>query len=72
MKTMTCAQMGGMCEEKITASTSDEMLSKGMAHLEATHPEMAASVKEMPKEDPKMVAWMEKFQHDWAETPDDN
>ncbi len=70
MKTMTCAQMGGPCEAEITASSSDEMMSKGMEHLESTHPEMAADVKAMPKDDPKMVAWGEKFAQDWAAAPE--
>ena len=70
MKTMTCAQMGGMCEEKVTAATQEEMMGKGMAHLEVAHPEMAASIKSMPKEDPLMVAWSEKFAKDWEATPE--
>ncbi len=70
MKTLTCAQMGGMCDAPITAGSKDEMMTKGMEHLEAVHPEMAATVKEMPKEDPSMVAWEEKFNKEWEETPD--
>jgi predicted small metal-binding protein len=70
MKTMTCAQMGGMCDEKITAATEDEMMKKGMVHLEAAHPEMAANIKAMPADDPKMLAWGEKFKADWAATPE--
>ncbi len=70
MKTMTCAQMGGPCNEAVTAETSDEMMTKGMTHVEAAHPEMAADIKATPMDDPKMVAWSEKFMKDWAETPD--
>ncbi|HWB33785.1 MAG TPA: DUF1059 domain-containing protein [Candidatus Paceibacterota bacterium] len=71
MKTMTCAQMGGMCEEKMSANTPEEMMDKGMQHLEAAHPEMAANVKAMPKDDPKMVEWNNKFMADWAAAPED-
>ena len=70
MKKMTCAQLGGMCDMELTANTSDEMMGVGMKHLEAAHPEMAADIKAMPKDDPKMVAWGEKFMKDWAATPD--
>ena len=70
MKTMSCAQMGGPCEEKITAETPDEMIAKGMVHIEASHPEMAADIKAMPQDDPKMVEWSKKFAEDWAATPD--
>lgn len=71
MKTMTCAQMGGMCETALSAETREEMMEKGMAHLEIAHPEMAETVKNMPKEDPMMVAWVEKFNADWDSTPED-
>lgn len=71
MKTMTCAQMGGMCETALSAETREEMMEKGMAHLEVAHPEMAETVKNMPKEDPMMVAWVEKFNADWDSTPED-
>lgn len=42
MKTLICRDMGGMCDAPITANTSDEMIGKGMVHLEEAHPEMAA------------------------------
>lgn len=66
MKTMTCSQLGGMCEEKVTGNTPDEMMMNGMKHLETAHPEMAATIKAMPPTDPLMVAWNEKFMKDWA------
>lgn len=68
---MTCAQMGGMCETAISADTKEEMMGKGMQHLEAAHPEMAESIRNMPKEDPVMVAWVEKFNSDWDSTSED-
>ena len=70
MKVMTCAQMGGMCDAKITGSTPDEMMANGMQHLEETHPDMAASVKAMPETDPMMIAWSEKFKKDFEAAPE--
>ncbi len=46
-------------------------MSKGMAHMEEVHPEMAADIKAMPHDDPKMVEWNQKFQADWASKPED-
>lgn len=69
MKTMTCAQMGGECDTAIHAETHEEMINKGMAHLDEAHPEMAATIKAMPKDDPAMVAWNEKFTTDFEATP---
>ncbi len=71
MKTLTCAQMGGMCDEKISASTVDEMLANGMRHLEEAHPEMAETVKATPADDPMMVEWREKFDAAWAAAPEE-
>lgn len=41
-----------------------------MAHLEGAHPEMAESVKAMPKDDPKMMEWSAKFDADWKGAPE--
>lgn len=62
---MTCAQMGGPCDAKITGNTPDEMMKNGMMHLEQAHPDMAAKVKAMPKDDPMMTEWNKKFMQDW-------
>lgn len=70
MKTITCKQMGGMCDAPVSGNTRDEVLAAGMQHLEQAHPEMAASVKSMPKDDPALVKWQEEFEKTWSETPD--
>ena len=71
MKTMTCAQMGGMCEEKVSAETEMDMIAAGMAHLEVAHPEMAESIKSLDKNDPMIISWGEKFHADWEATPEE-
>lgn len=63
--------MGGTCDAAISAASKDEMLSKGMAHLDEAHPEMAATVKAMPTDDPMMVEWQQKFDAAWEATPED-
>ncbi len=70
MKMMTCRQMGGTCDAKIVGSTAEEMMMNGMKHLEQVHPEMAADVKAMPKDDPKMVEWSNKFMADFKNAPE--
>ena len=66
---MTCAEMGGPCDAKITSATKEENLAKGMAHLEAAHPEMAATVKAMPKEE--MDKQMGDISAKWEAKPED-
>jgi predicted small metal-binding protein len=70
MKTMTCSQMAGPCDHAMTAATSDDMIKQGMEHMEAAHPTMAADIKMMPQDDPKMVAWYEKFMKDYNSAPE--
>jgi len=62
--------MGGQCDAAIHGATPDEMMKNGMQHLEEAHPQMAADVKAMPPEDPKMKGWNEKFAQDFANAPD--
>lgn len=70
MKTMTCRQMGGMCDTQVHGATEDEMMGNGMRHLEEAHPEMAANIKAMPMDDPKMVEWSQNFHADFAALPE--
>ena len=70
MKTMTCREMGGMCDKEIRGSSMEEMMSNGMKHLEEDHKEMAASVKAMPMTDPLMVEWSKKFKESYDAAPE--
>lgn len=67
---MTCSQMGGMCETAVQGATPEEMIKNGMAHLESAHPEMATSIKSLPKDDPMIVSWSQKFMDSWNATPE--
>ena len=62
--------MGGMCDTPLSAETYDEIMVVGMNHLKVAHPQMAADVEKMPKDDPMMVKWDQDFRKIWAETPD--
>lgn len=64
--------MAGPCDASMSAATSDEMMGKGMEHMREAHPEMAAEIEAMPKDDPKMVAWYDKFMADWTASPETN
>lgn len=69
---MTCMQMGGPCDSKVSGNTPDELMGNGMMHLQTAHPDMAAKIQATPPDDPMMVAWNEKFKADWDATPEDN
>jgi hypothetical protein len=70
MKQMTCAQMGGpaTCDAVITGNSAPEMITNGTAHVMAAHPDVAESMKTMPKE--TMDKWTSEFQAKWDAAPD--
>lgn len=48
MKTMTCRQMGGPCDYKISGQTADEIMAKGEKHLrQMPDPDHITSIKMM-------------------------
>ena len=69
MKTMTCRDMGGPCEAKISAETREEMVQKMTDHVIKNHPDTAKEMERMHREDPDR--WGNEFRKKWEETPDD-
>lgn len=55
MKTMTCREFGGPCDEKVSSDTFEGIMDKGMEHVRAAHPEMLPAIEAMSKEE--MDAW---------------
>jgi hypothetical protein len=70
MKQMTCPAMGGpaTCTATLSGNTPEEMVADGMKHVEANHPEMAAQIKAMSKED--MAKWMADFKPKFDALPE--
>lgn len=53
MKTLTCKQLGGTCDYKLTAHSWDDMVQKMTKHVMENHPDVAEKMKKMHDEDPK-------------------
>jgi hypothetical protein len=70
MKQMTCPAAGGpaTCTGVLKGNTADEMVANGMKHVTAAHPDMAADIKKMSKED--MAKWMADFQKKFDALPE--
>lgn len=78
MKTMTCKQLGGACDEKFTAPTFNEiaalsnkhgteMFKKGdEAHISAMH-----EMKKMMENPDAMNDWFEKKKQEFESLPED-
>ena len=53
MKTMTCKELGGACEQKLSGNSWDEMVQKMTKHAMDAHPDVAKKMEKMHNEDPK-------------------
>lgn len=78
MKTMTCKQLGGACDEAFQANSLEEMaeLSKqhGMAMFQKNDATHLKAMREMQKlmQDPKaMAAWFEGKKNEFIALPED-
>ena len=69
MKTMTCKQLGGKCDQKLSADTWDEMVKSMTEHVMEKHPDVAAEMQTMHNEDPKK--WGKEMKPKWDATPED-
>ena len=55
MKTMTCKELGGACDQKLSANTWDEMVKTMTKHVLEKHPDVAKKMEKMHNEDPKTM-----------------
>jgi predicted small metal-binding protein len=53
MKTMTCRDLGGACDQKLSANSWNEMVQKMSKHVMDKHPDVAKEMEKMHNEDPK-------------------
>lgn len=67
MKTITCQELGGPCETKLSASSWDEMVQNMTAHVMANHPDTAKEMEAMHNEDPKK--WGAEMKPKWDAAP---
>jgi hypothetical protein len=76
MKTMTCKQLGGACDEVFQASTFEEMakLSQEHAHKmyeakDADHLKVMTEMMELMKDPKAMQEWMDGKKREFEELP---
>jgi predicted small metal-binding protein len=55
MKTMTCRELGGNCDQKLSATSWNEMVKAMVNHVSANHPDVAKQMEPMHNKDPH--AW---------------
>ncbi len=53
MKTLTCRNLGGTCDQEISGATWDEMVQAMTKHVMEKHPDVAKEMEKMHNADPK-------------------
>jgi predicted small metal-binding protein len=53
MKTLTCKELGGKCDQKISADTWNELVKNMSKHVMDKHPDVAKDMEKMHNEDPQ-------------------
>ena len=68
MKTMTCRELGGSCDQTLSADSWDDMVKTMTDHVMKNHPDVAEKMKAMHEKDPK--AWDKEMKPKWDAAPE--
>ncbi len=68
MKTMTCKDLGGKCDERLSAQSWDEMVMTMTKHVMEKHPDVAKQMEAMHDADPKK--WSRETKPKWDAAPE--
>lgn len=78
MKTMTCKQLGGACEEKFSAATFEQIAELAKNHgiemfqkKDEEHLEAMAQIKDLMQDPDAMQEWFENKRREFESLPDD-
>jgi hypothetical protein len=66
MKTMTCRQLGGTCDHRMSAETWEEMVSLMARHVIDCHPDVAKEMEALHDADPEQ--WNREMKPKWVAT----
>ena len=69
MKTMTCRELGGSCDQELSAETWGDMVKTMTAHVMENHPDVAEKMKKMHEADPEK--WGKEMKPKWDAAPED-
>jgi predicted small metal-binding protein len=68
MKTMTCRELGGKCDQKLSARSWEEMVQAMTKHVMEKHPDVAKDMEKMHDEDSKK--WGKEMKPKWEAAPE--
>jgi predicted small metal-binding protein len=71
MKTFTCRELGGTCDEKFSGETFDEIMEQGSEHM-MTDDAHKTSIMDMEQRTGENTEqWMERMQREFDTKPED-
>jgi predicted small metal-binding protein len=68
MKTMTCKDLGGTCDQNLSAESWNEMVGLMVKHVTENHPDLAKQMEKMHNEDPRK--WGRETKPKWESAPE--
>ena len=68
MKVMTCRELGGPCDQELSAPSWNEMVKTMTKHVMEKHPDTAKAMERMHNEDPKK--WGRETKPKWDAKPE--
>jgi len=68
MKTLKCRDLGGKCDQPLSANSWEEMVKVMTAHVLEKHPDVAKAMEKMHDDDPKK--WAKETRPKWDAAPD--
>ncbi len=68
MKTLTCKDLGGKCDYKISVETWGDAVKTMTAHVIEKHPDVAEEMKRMHEKDPEK--WGREMKPKWDAAPE--
>ncbi|MEP6548747.1 MAG: hypothetical protein ABJD53_14895 [Gammaproteobacteria bacterium] len=68
MKILTCKELGGKCNQKLSAESWGEMVKVMTKHVMDKHPDVANEMEQMHKQDPQK--WGKEMKPKWNAAPE--
>jgi predicted small metal-binding protein len=63
VKTLTCKQLGGACDQRLSANSWEEMVQIMTKHVMDNHPDVAKKMEALHKQDPQQ--WAKENKPKW-------
>jgi hypothetical protein len=70
-KTLTCRELGGVCDEAFSGETFEEVVQKGMPHMMSDEAHTASIMEMEQRTGESKDQWMTRMQQEFDTKPED-